>query len=135
MTQPTLADWQARAAALTLEGRAFINGQYVSAASGRVFATRNPATGKVMPPQGLDGPMVEIGEDEDPRQKLVDWMAAPENPFFAKVIVNRVWADLMGRGLVDPVMGGAKAQYILASALEIATFDDAGSLTRNCLAP
>ncbi len=39
------------------------------------------------------------------------------------------------RGLVDPVMGGAKAQYILASALEIATFDDAGSLTRNCLAP
>ena len=30
MTQPTLADWQARAAALTLEGRAFINGQYVT---------------------------------------------------------------------------------------------------------
>ena len=48
MTQPTLADWQARAAALTLEGRAFINGQYVNAASGRVFATRNPATRQVL---------------------------------------------------------------------------------------
>ena len=30
-------------------------------------------------------------------------MTAEDNPYFAKVIVNRVWADLMGRGLVDPV--------------------------------
>ena len=30
-------------------------------------------------------------------------MTAPENPYFAKVIVNRVWADLMGRGIVEPV--------------------------------
>ncbi len=30
-------------------------------------------------------------------------MIAPENPYFAKVIVNRVWADIMGRGIVDPV--------------------------------
>ena len=34
---------------------------------------------------------------------LADWVTAPENPYFAKVIVNRVWADLMGRGIVDPV--------------------------------
>ena len=30
-------------------------------------------------------------------------MTAPENPYFTRVIVNRVWADLMGRGIVDPV--------------------------------
>ena len=30
-------------------------------------------------------------------------MTAPDNPYFARVIVNRVWADLMGRGLVEPV--------------------------------
>ena len=30
-------------------------------------------------------------------------MIAPENPYFAKVIVNRVWAEIMGRGIVDPV--------------------------------
>ena len=30
-------------------------------------------------------------------------MTAPDNPYFAKVMVNRVWADLMGRGIVDPV--------------------------------
>ena len=30
-------------------------------------------------------------------------MTASDNPYFAKVMVNRVWADLMGRGIVDPV--------------------------------
>ena len=30
-------------------------------------------------------------------------MTDPENPYFAQVMVNRVWAELMGRGLVEPV--------------------------------
>src|SRR5207249_226004 len=64
---------------------------------------RNPATGKLVEPSGLDGPPVEVGEDEDPRQKLVDWMAAPDNPFFARAISNRLWGHFLGRGLVDPV--------------------------------
>jgi hypothetical protein len=34
---------------------------------------------------------------------LADWVVSKDNPTFAKVIVNRVWADLMGRGLVEPV--------------------------------
>jgi hypothetical protein len=34
---------------------------------------------------------------------LADWLTADDNPYFARVIVNRVWADLMGRGLVEPV--------------------------------
>ena len=41
--------------------------------------------------------------DSDPREALARWMIAPENPYFAKVIVNRVWAEIMGRGIVDPV--------------------------------
>jgi hypothetical protein len=66
-------------------------------------AVRNPATGKVMPPRGLDGPELTISEDEDPRQKLVDWMVSPENPFFARAICNRMWGHFMSRGLVEPV--------------------------------
>lgn len=66
-------------------------------------AVRNPATGKVMPPRGLDGPALTIGEDEDPRQKLVDWMTAPDNPYFARAICNRLWGHFLGRGLVEPV--------------------------------
>lgn len=64
---------------------------------------RHPTTGKVMVPHGLDGPEVLATEDEDPRQLLVDWMARPENPFFAAALTNRVWGHFMGRGLVEPV--------------------------------
>ncbi len=63
----------------------------------------HPTTGKVMVPHGLDGPEVLATEDEDPRQLLVDWMARPENPFFAAALTNRVWGHFMGRGLVEPV--------------------------------
>jgi hypothetical protein len=66
-------------------------------------AVRNPTTGKVMTPRGLDGPDLQVGEDEDPRQGLVDWMADPKNPFFAPALANRLWAHFMGRGLVEPV--------------------------------
>jgi hypothetical protein len=39
---------------------------------------------------------------EDPRKVVVDWMRRPDNPYFAKAIVNRVWAHYFGRGLIDP---------------------------------
>jgi hypothetical protein len=45
--------------------------------------------------------VVEAGAD--PRRALADWMTAPSNPFFARAAVNRVWAELMGRGFVEPV--------------------------------
>ncbi len=56
-----------------------------------------------MQPRGLDGPELAISEDEDPRQKLVDWMVSPDNPFFARAIGNRLWGHFLGRGLVEPV--------------------------------
>ncbi len=37
--------------------------------------------------------------EEDPRHALVDWMARPDNPFFAKALVNRLWGHFLGRGL------------------------------------
>ena len=42
-------------------------------------------------------------ETRDGRGELADWLTSPENPFFAKAIVNRLWKSLMGRGLVEPV--------------------------------
>jgi hypothetical protein len=64
---------------------------------------KHPVTGKVLPPRPLFGKAGEVTEERDPREVLADWVTSPENPYFAKVIVNRVWADLMGRGIVDPV--------------------------------
>jgi hypothetical protein len=63
----------------------------------------NPRTQKPIEPKLLDGPVLNVPPEEDPRQKLVDWMAQPDNPFFAKALCNRMWGHLMGRGLVDPV--------------------------------
>ena len=37
------------------------------------------------------------------KQKLTEWLTSAKNPFFTKAIVNRVWAQLMGRGMVHPV--------------------------------
>jgi hypothetical protein len=64
---------------------------------------KHPLTGKEMTPTPLLGRPLDIPPEQDPREVLADWITAPDNPYFAKVIVNRVWADLMGRGIVDPV--------------------------------
>lgn len=37
------------------------------------------------------------------RDQFADWATSPANPFFARVAVNRIWRELMGRGLVEPV--------------------------------
>jgi hypothetical protein len=63
----------------------------------------NPRTGKPLVPKVLDGPVLDVPPEQDPRQRLVDWMARPDNPFFAKALCNRMWGHLLGRGLVDPV--------------------------------
>ncbi|MCA9134992.1 MAG: DUF1553 domain-containing protein, partial [Planctomycetales bacterium] len=39
---------------------------------------------------------------EDPRAHLAAWMTAPDNPFFAKALVNRYWKHFLGRGLIEP---------------------------------
>lgn len=46
---------------------------------------------------------VAIQGTADPRERLVDWLAQPENPYFASSFVNRVWAKYFGRGLVEPL--------------------------------
>jgi hypothetical protein len=50
----------------------------------------------------LGEPTLTIAPDVDPRLKLVDWMASPGNPFFAKSLVNRYWKHFFRRGLIEP---------------------------------
>lgn len=63
---------------------------------------KHPVTGEVMKPRPLGGPPARIAEGTDPRRALADWLFAPDNPFFARAAVNRVWANFFGRGLVEP---------------------------------
>ena len=61
----------------------------------------HPRRGTAMPPTPLGG--VAIPADTDRRTYLADWLTAPDNPFFARNLVNRFWGYLMGRGLVEPL--------------------------------
>ncbi len=62
-----------------------------------------PKTKKKMDARFLDGAIVKDERDVDIREKLADWMASPDNPYFAPMIVNRVWKHFLGRGLVEEV--------------------------------
>ncbi len=64
---------------------------------------KHPVSGEIMEPQPPDGPAMKPANDTDPRLALAEWMAGPENPFFARAVANRVWASFFGRGIVDPV--------------------------------
>jgi hypothetical protein len=63
----------------------------------------NKRTGQAAIMKPLDGKPMEVGRDDDPRQKLVDWMVDAKNPFFARAVANRYWAHFFGRGIVDPL--------------------------------
>jgi hypothetical protein len=63
----------------------------------------NKRTGQAAIMKPLDGKPMNVGPYDDPRQKLVDWMVAPSNPFFARAVANRYWAHFFGRGIVDPL--------------------------------
>lgn len=52
-------------------------------------------------PGTLDGK--DLSTAPNRRQALARWMIDPQNPWFARAFVNRVWADLLGRGFVEPV--------------------------------
>ena len=63
---------------------------------------QNPNSERRLPPTPLDSQPVALSDDDDPRLALTAWMSSPENPFFAKALVNRYWKHFFGRGLVDP---------------------------------
>ena len=62
---------------------------------------QHPLTGETLDPTPLFGELA--GDVNDPRRALATWMTGDDNDYFPQVMVNRVWADLMGRGLVEPV--------------------------------
>lgn len=67
---------------------------------GEVF---HPRTGRRMRPKAPGGPQLEPARYEDPRQSFARWMTAAENPFFARTMVNRMWAHFHGRGIIHPI--------------------------------
>ena len=62
-----------------------------------------PKTGRHQPAAPLDGAPIPENSERDRREFLADWLTSPENPYFTRAIVNRVWAAFFGVGIVNPV--------------------------------
>jgi hypothetical protein len=62
-----------------------------------------PRTNKQMKVHLLLKGDVDVPADQDRRVVFAQWLTAPENPFFAKSVSNRIWGHLLGRGIVDPI--------------------------------
>ena len=62
-----------------------------------------PRTGRPQPPTPLDGEPLPFEATEDRRIHLAKWLVSPENPYFSRAIVNRVWANFFGVGIVEAV--------------------------------
>ncbi len=61
----------------------------------------HPLYGKPLPPKPLDSEPISL-DAENRRAYLAKWLTSPENPYFSRAIVNRVWKHFMGVGLVEP---------------------------------
>jgi hypothetical protein len=61
----------------------------------------HPRRGSGLNPTPLDGKPLPLDSATDRRGYFADWLTSSDNPYFAKALVNRVWRNYMGRGLVE----------------------------------
>ena len=78
--------------------------------------------GEVVEPATLFGPKIENVAPEKRKDVFADWVTSPENPFFTKTIVNRMWERVFGFPLYDSLddlkSGSKTAHPKLAATLE-----------------
>lgn len=63
----------------------------------------HPDTNLKLSPKALGGPEIPFEKGKDMREGLFNWLVQPDNPFFARSFVNRVWGHYLGIGIVHPV--------------------------------
>lgn len=62
----------------------------------------HPVGGRAMAPKFLGGDTPDV-KGKDRRIVLAQWLASPDNPYFAKNLANIVWSHFLGKGIIDPV--------------------------------
>ena len=63
----------------------------------------HPRLLKPLAPTPLDGTSMPLDSTADRRVPFANWLTSPKNTMFSRSVVNRVWANFMGKGIVDPV--------------------------------
>jgi hypothetical protein len=63
---------------------------------------KHPVTGEALAPGLLGEGTPRFADNSDRLSALAEWVARPDNPFFARAQANRIWQHLVGRGVVDP---------------------------------
>jgi len=63
---------------------------------------KHPVGGRTMAPKFLGGSVPDV-KGKDRRQVLAEWLASPQNPYFARNVANIVWAHFFGKGIIDLV--------------------------------
>ncbi|QDT64940.1 Bacterial Ig-like domain (group 2) [Calycomorphotria hydatis] len=63
---------------------------------------RHIVDNRPMPAKTL-GAVLPVEHDGDPRPELAQWLTSPDNELFSQNLANRIWAKMMGRGIVEPV--------------------------------
>jgi len=77
-------------------------GIFESARKARGKKNALPDSARIVPARFLEGASPKLNPAQPYRPVLADWLAARDNPFFARAMVNRLWAHFFGRGLVNP---------------------------------
>jgi hypothetical protein len=88
----------------------FVQKQFKSISAGDILyisdkpaQTQHPRSGETVFAFPLGETQPAEAPTTDSREVLADWMTAPDNPWFARNVANRTWAQFLGRGLVEPV--------------------------------
>jgi hypothetical protein len=96
-------DYYALAGLFTGVGRKTLPGGFEAIVPQRGTDLNHPRTGRPVPARALGAAPADFAGAADRRAALARWMTAPDNPFFARAIANRLWAHYFGRGLVEPL--------------------------------
>lgn len=86
----------------TVPFREVFSGARPGAGQGKEARKKSEVKGRAITPKLLGGEDVVLSQYGDPREAVVEWMRRPDNPYFARAFVNRVWAAHFGVGIIDP---------------------------------
>lgn len=75
--------------------------QEVSSGGGRQRGL--PESAKILPPKFLKGDEAKVAKSQPLRPEFVKWLTDAKNPYFGKAWANRVWGQLFGTGIVNPI--------------------------------